>query len=221
MPAVLARCHSVCGWIAFRLGLRSRARRHFEHVLRLRGDDFSAYVHLGRIAYDAGDYAGWRREFEHARRAHPGRFARLRHPFELFEPRLAGTSFDDAGERATWQSMRPFNTGTRQRIGGPRQDSTRRDLGGRDIGRHDLADDEIGTDEPPAGIEGLEDGIGAGSLFDVARHESEAMSPLDDSADRDDCRNEDERSRLRHMGPIHRTEWMTCDFDELARRLTS
>ncbi len=115
-----ARWHSLCGWSAYRLGWMTPARRHFERVLVLRDGDFSAYVHLGRISFALGDYAGWRREFEHARRADPARFARLRHPFELFEPRLAGTDFDENGDRATWRSLRPFSTGGRA----TRSDST-------------------------------------------------------------------------------------------------
>lgn len=94
LRSAVARLAAMCGWVAFRLGLRERARRQYERVLRLKGDDFAAYIHLGRIAYDNGDYAGWRREFAHARRADPGRFARLRQPFELFEPRLAGTTHE-------------------------------------------------------------------------------------------------------------------------------
>src|SRR5262245_9776669 len=89
-----ARFHVACGWLAYRLGCRRAARNHFERVLLLRGADFHAYVNLARIAFDVGDYAGWRRELEHARRLDPDRFARLRHPLELFEPRLAGTSID-------------------------------------------------------------------------------------------------------------------------------
>ena len=90
IPAALrARLHATLGWCAYRLGLAAAARRHCEKVLLLRGADFRAYVQLGRIAFDQGDYAGWRREFEHARRLDPVRFARLSHPLELFEPRLA------------------------------------------------------------------------------------------------------------------------------------
>jgi len=109
--------HGACGWLAYRLGWAGTARRQFERVLLLRGADFRAYVHLGRIAFDHGDYAGWRREFEHARRTDPIRFARLRHPIELFEPRLAGTQFERSGaldgfqaadSRATWRALHPF-----------------------------------------------------------------------------------------------------------------
>lgn len=120
-----ASAHSALGWVAYRLGWLGPARRQYERVLLLRGADFQAYVHLGRIAFDQGDYAGWRREFEHARRTDPIRFARLRHPLELFEPRLAGTQFDPHGlvdptapddgdgfqatdARATWRSLHPF-----------------------------------------------------------------------------------------------------------------
>lgn len=111
-----ATVHAACGWLAYRLGWHGVSRRQFERVLLLRGADFRAYVHLGRIAFDHGDYAGWRREFEHARRTDPIRFARLRHPIELFEPRLAGTQFEGSTElegfeaadaRATWRALHP------------------------------------------------------------------------------------------------------------------
>lgn len=187
LPAIFARCHSALGWLSFRLGLRDRSRRHYEHVLRLRGDDFSAYVHLGRLAYDAGDYAGWRREFEHARRADPERFARLRHPFELFEPRLAGTSFDDAGERATWRSMRPFGAASPRR--GARHEA----------GVEFTTPTESGVDALPA--------FGG----DMPGHERDLQ---------DDCSSDYERERLRELGPIRRTEWKTCDLEDLAQRLT-
>lgn len=82
-----AACHKLLGRLLFRCGRLGEARRQFERVLNLRGDDFQSYVHLGRIAYKLGDYAGWRRECGHARRTAPERFARLRHPFELFEGR--------------------------------------------------------------------------------------------------------------------------------------
>src|SRR5687768_9463026 len=114
MFALLSAClrntaatwHRSCGRLWFRLNAHDRARRHFERVLQLLGDDFVAYVYLGRIAYGLGDYAGWRREFEHARRTEPERFARLKYPFELFEPRAAGALLEEASERATWRTVR-------------------------------------------------------------------------------------------------------------------
>ncbi len=72
----------------------------------LKGDDFSAYFYLSRLAYSVGDYAGWRRELEHARRTSPERFAQLKYPFELFEPLAAGSLLEEAGERATWRAIR-------------------------------------------------------------------------------------------------------------------
>lgn len=100
-----AWCHGCLGTLCFRFGALRRARRRFERVLELRGDSFRAFVHLARIAYAEGDYVGWRREMEHARRCDPERFARLNHPFELFEPQT-GNPFHEAGERATWRAMR-------------------------------------------------------------------------------------------------------------------
>ena len=98
--------HGLLGRICFRLGSTERARRHFERVLELKGDDFTAYLYLSRLAYSTGDYPGWRRELQHAHRTSPGRFAQQKFPFELFEPLAAGTILEETGERATWRAMR-------------------------------------------------------------------------------------------------------------------
>ncbi len=98
--------HALAGRVWFRIGRASRARCHFERVLALRGDDFGAYIYLGRLAYCCGDYSAWRREHEHARRTCPERFSRLRHPFELIEPRTALTLLEEPCERATWRAVR-------------------------------------------------------------------------------------------------------------------
>lgn len=105
LRTIAAACHRCAGLIYFKAGRLERARSHFERVLELRGDDFTSYVHLGRIAYSTGNYAGWRREYEHARRTSPERFARLRHRAEPSEPRAAGTFARQAGQRATWRRL--------------------------------------------------------------------------------------------------------------------
>ncbi len=97
--------HRVSGVTLFQCARYERSRRHFERILEHHGDDFGAYVHLGRIAYTMGDYSGWRRECEHAQRTSPERYARLKHPFELFAPRAAGTLHEETEQRATWQAM--------------------------------------------------------------------------------------------------------------------
>jgi tetratricopeptide (TPR) repeat protein len=103
----LAACaHRLAGRAWFRLGNFERARESFERVLELKGDDFVAYVYLGRLAYTLGDYAGWRREYEHARRTSPEQYARLQNPFDLFEPRSAGALREETGERATWRTVK-------------------------------------------------------------------------------------------------------------------
>lgn len=106
MRSLAAGFHRVIGVGWYHLGRYERARRRFQRVLELKGDDFPAYVYLGRLAYSLGDYAGWRRECEHARRTSPERFARLKHPFELHESRATGTVFEEAGERASWRVFR-------------------------------------------------------------------------------------------------------------------
>ena len=195
----------LCGTLAYRLGCRSFARRRFERVLELYGACFLAYVNLGRIAFDHGDYATWRRELEHARRLDPRRFARLRHPLELFEPRLAGTSFGRAtvdgtaydGTRATWRSLR--------HSGLPRplelQDAA-------DPGLEALlpAADALGSDTIGSDTIGSE-ATGHGDAEVVGRH--------------DDCASAEERRRFARLGPIGRTELQRCNVDELLRRLSS
>ena len=190
LQALKASLHSLCGWMLFRIGCRAAARAHYERVLQLRGDDFAAYVHLGRIAFSVGDYAGWRREFEHARRADPGRFARLRHTFELFEPRLAGTNFDDTGERAMWRSLRPFGPGA----------------GKRSTLRGESSEGAPPGGGPPADAASLDAGL------EVPPEHAELRG--------DDCSSETERERLRRLGPIGARELRACDLDELTRKLS-
>ena len=103
--------HKIVGRIWFRLGRTERSRRHFERVLLLRGDDFTAYLFLASIAYRSRDYAGWRRELAHAERTAPQRYSQLKFPFELFEPPQDDRLFEEAGERATWRSFRLSSVG--------------------------------------------------------------------------------------------------------------
>ncbi|MDO8361287.1 MAG: hypothetical protein Q7V88_00175, partial [Actinomycetota bacterium] len=195
---VKARIHSLCGWLCFRVGCRAAARGHYERVLQLRGDDFAAYVHLGRIAFSVGDYAGWRREFEHARRADPERFTRLRHTFELFEPRIAGTNFDDTGERATWRSLRPFGPGAGKRASGLRSESS-------------LDGSAAGSSSPASGPP-----ADASASLDAGLE----LPPDQPALRGDDCLSETERLRLRKLGPIAPRELKACDLDDLSRRLS-
>lgn len=195
LQLLLANAHAACGWVAARLGWRTLARRHYERVLVLRGSDFTAYVQLGRLAFAAGDYAGWRREFEHARRADPVRFARLRHPFDLFEPRLAGTEFDETGDRATWRSLLPFGTGPQRHLPAPRVDTL-----------------------PDAGLDALLPGwdVRADAATDATRPQDTGAA----AAMRDDCLTAAERQRLGALGPIRAADVRSCDLDDLLRRLS-
>ena len=204
LQRIAAAFHALAGRVTYRLGWRAHARRHFEQVLMLRGDDFGSYVHLGLIAFGAGDYAGWRREYEHARRTDPDRFARLRHPFELFEPRLAGTEFDGTRDRATWRTMRPL-------------------AGGRPRRLRLRGDDEARRPEPTGETPAMFD---PQALAD-ALHETDTRRdglPADGQRSallRDDCGSTAERQRLRALGPIRRSDLASVDLDELSRRLTS
>lgn len=198
-----ARLHGAAGWLAYRLGSRRLAARCFERVLQLRGADFSAHVHLGRIAFDTGDYARWRRELTHAQRLDADRFARLRHPLEPIEPRLAGTAFarrerldddfDDAGERATWQSLRGPGPMAQQARSEPADGGLEALLGGFD------AHAEAALDRRP---------------------DYDAPAPSDrPRRQRDDCSSDSERARFRRLGPIRAADVHGCDLDRLLRRL--
>lgn len=216
-----AAAHAATGWLAYRFGCHEFARRRFERVLLLRGADFVAYVHLGRIAFDLGDYASWRREFEHARRTDPARFARLRHPLELFEPRLAGTQidlpdgtrdFDGTGGRATWRALHPLANEKGRR--GPRPGP---DLGvGADFDTllpgGDVLDTDVRGGDPTEELRGLGGAI-------PRRADAEPRLP-DASLSHDDCASAAERRRFRDRGPIPRSEVARCDLDDLARRLS-
>lgn len=214
LRSLAAHYNSVCGWAAYRLGWTTTARRHYERVLVLRGADFAAYVHLGRISFSLGDYAGWRREFEHARRADPRRFAKLRHPFELFEPRLAGTDFDETGERATWRTLRPFGNSPMGNgptgKGGPK--------------RTGLSGDN--TSEPMATDLGLDAFLPAWETRTDAAdatprsNNGPTASKPDEQPAVDDCASIAERRRFRELGPIAASDIARCDIDDLVRRLS-
>jgi hypothetical protein len=201
LRTALALAHAAGGWIAYRLGRLHFARRRYERVLLLRGADFGAYVHLGRIAFDLGDYATWRREFAHARRADPVRFEQLDYLLEWFEPRLAGTpcdaprsgstafggaDFDGTGARATWRSLMNAAKPGEGRGG-------RRNLQDLDGATESAASGDAGAPAPNPG--------------DPARH--------------DDCLSGPERIRFRRRGPITSGEVAQCDLDDLLRRLTT
>jgi len=244
-----ASAHSALGWVAYKLGWLGPARRQYERVLLLRGADFRAYVHLGRIAFDQGDYAGWRREFEHARRTDPIRFARLRHPLELFEPRLAGTQFDPQGlvdddgyeatdARATWRALRPFGQQ-------PRDASASEGFGrGTDLplapGYDPMMPGQQLDDRDPDDLlqDDLLEGDDPGQQTPGDLHESAdpfAQQPFgkqgppmppkpptpDASLTRDDFSSPAERRRFQLRRPIDRQEIARCDVNELARRLSS
>ena len=280
----LATAHSVGGWLAYKLGWHGTARRQFERVLLLRGANFRAYVHLGRIAFDHGDYAGWRREFEHARRTDPIRFARLRHPIELFEPRLAGTQFEGSHEldsfqaadsRATWRALHPFGPApfrsgreddgraddsrmpegfgrgtdlplapgydpmsTEHMIPGQQLDDG--EPGGGDLGGGDLGDNHPSHNHPSHGEAGRGDaehhagdplagdplGQEDARLEDQHNHRgdthrSPGWSMPDAALSRDDFASPIERRRFQLRRPIDRLEIARCDFNDLARRLSS
>lgn len=104
--------HRMAGRVCFRLRRAHAARRHFEQVLAIKGDDFVAYFYLARLAYGAGDTVGYQRELAHARRTSPERMSRIRYLFDYFEPSPADDFlFEETGERATWKAFRMSSVG--------------------------------------------------------------------------------------------------------------
>lgn len=223
-----ARLHGALGWIAYKLGWADSARRRYERVLTLRGAEFGAYVQLGRIAFDQGDYAAWRRALEHAQRADPVRFARLRHPLELFEPRLAGTNLDrrtrsgvDASGRATWTptdsqgrptrdpcSTEGFGHGT-DTPSAPGYDPAGSD---QQLDDGDTLDLHSSTDAFPA--------MDSTASRDEPPQQIPYPPPPDASLTRDDFSSPGERRRFRRRRPIEPGEIARCDLAELVRRLS-
>lgn len=244
----LATAHSALGSACYRLGLNKFARQQFERVLLLRGANFRAYVILGRIAFDLGDYSSWRRELEHARRTDPIRFSRLRHAIELFEPRLAGTQLDRGHEldgyhaadsRATWRTLHPF--GRDQLKYGTDMTSQDRMPEGFDRGTdlplapgydpmtharepHDsdqddrLMNEDLLPEQTATGNHQDDDNVGQGEHGNVTDQPSGAP---DAAQSHDDFCSAVERRRFQLRRPIDRQEIVHCDFNELARRLTS
>ena len=226
IPAALrARVHATLGWCAYRLGLATAARRQCEKVLLLRGPDFRAYVQLGRIAFDQGDYAGWRREFEHARRLDPVRFARLSHPLELYEPRLAGTRLDrrvptpETAEFPAADTRAPWSAdGDAPDDESPETNATE----GLDRGLPRIPD----YDPLAADGEGYEDANGSADPFadfdEIPAPQPTDRAPAHDAAvTRDDFSSSAERRRFELRRPIDQKDIARCDLTELARRLSS
>ena len=72
------RLHLQLGRVWLLLGRTDRAKSEFQEVLQQRGDDFYAYLHLGKLALLEGDVRTAMREIGAARRMNPERFARVR-----------------------------------------------------------------------------------------------------------------------------------------------
>jgi hypothetical protein len=140
--------HRALGWCLFRLGANEAARRRYEAVLRLRGEDFTSSVRLAQIAYRLGDYAAWQRECAQARRVDPIRYAQLGHPFELYDGRG-----DDERDRR-----------------GPRPGEPTRATGGR------TAEAEVGSDTERSGH--VTRAVGLGSDDCVSDEERQRFARL-------------------------------------------
>jgi hypothetical protein len=113
--------HRMAGRVCFRLRRADAARRHFEQILLLKGDDFAAYFYLARLAFAAGDNVGYHRELAHAKRTSPERMAKIRYLFDYFEPTPAADGlFEETGERATWRAFRMSSVGGTDGVPGER-----------------------------------------------------------------------------------------------------
>lgn len=192
-----AACHAACGWLAFRCGRTARARRHFEQVLDLGGDEFTAYVQLGRIALGEGDYAGYRREMNNARSCDPQRFARMRPELAGQEPRTPGNPEQEAGERATWRSVRPGGQGFVRRAA---------------VRSAELPTDCGEASRPAEPYEPQLEPFELSASGSVAREGKELPRC-------DDFSSNSERARFRELPPIQPGEIADADVDELSRRL--
>lgn len=221
MLAVLARFarrlsaayHSACGRILWRLRAPRRARHHFERVLALGGNEFAAYVHLARIALGDGDYAGYRREMSNARGCDPERFARLRIPTAGLEPRVAGTPFEETGERATWRSVRPGNGLARRPA--VRSAELPTDLEDQRFGQSDTGFDALDGTFDSAFFGGLGDDAAREERLDEFRNSLGGFR----HQRRDDFNSSVERERFRRLPPIEQDEVRDTDVDDLIRRL--
>lgn len=110
--------HRMAGRICFLCKRSERARRHFEQVLQIKGDDFVAYFYLARLAYGANDVLGYRRELAHAERTSPKKMAKIRYLFDYFEPRPEGDSIlDDTNELSSWRARRMSSVGGNPALG--------------------------------------------------------------------------------------------------------
>lgn len=210
LKRLTAASASFGGRIAFRLGRHAAARRAFERVLRLGGDEFTAYVHLGRIALGEGDFAGYRREMSNARAIDPERFAKLRPAAEGIEARFVGSPFEETGERATWRSVRPGNHGLARRSTVrsaeiPTESPDDLHLLGP---LFELPQTDLGQQEPP-------------SHSGMLHAESDGTAHAPRRNGRDDFLSAGERDRFRGLPPLRHDDVRTADFDELARRLGS
>ena len=206
LKRLTAATASLGGRIAFRLGRHATARRAFERVLRLGGDEFTAYVHLGRIALGEGDFSGYRREMSNARAVDPERFSKLRPAAEGVEARFVGSPFEETGERATWRSVRPGNHGIARRSTVRSAEVPTENL--EDLQQFgplfELPQTELGQQEP--GV--YSDGGHTGRAADAPRRHR-----------RDDFLSINERDRFRSLPPLRQDDVRTADYEELARRL--
>lgn len=136
-----AMTHRLLGHVCLWMGQPLAAKSHFERVLALRGSDFSARMHLGRLAYLTGDYDNWRRHLTAARLADASQFAKwtkLTHPHEMAQgPQLAGTGID-AREFAPHRPPRAIKPVTEKSA---KEDRTPNDACAEAVaGMHDLLD---------------------------------------------------------------------------------
>jgi len=224
---VRARWHSALGSLSFRFGRHGAAERRFHRVLELRGADFTAYLALSRIACAQGNYRGWLRESEHARRLSPQRFDRLRHRFSLPAPHTAGALLYETEERATWRPSPP----ARPAFGG-----TGRQGQGFDSARVREAEDALAEalewfdrmDVNPDAAADSSSESAADAADNWLDRAADGVDPWEAPAGchrglrfGDDFSSDHERRRFSASDPISPDEIEANDLDDLVRRLGS
>lgn len=209
---VAALFRSILGRVQFRLGALACARRNFERVLELSGDDFCAYVHLARIDYTLGEVRNAIREFDNARRTDPERFARLTMPHELRRP--SPVPMEEFSERAVWSPAAGLQGTGIQDASTPATHAWWRGVDGPGM------DPDLDGGAEPAGAG--RDGFG----FETATAAGPTVPGLQAPGERagvrsgpGDFSSAEEAERFRGRPPIAREEIAAVDWDRLLREI--
>jgi hypothetical protein len=212
---------SVIGRLQFGLGSLASARRSFERVLELKGDDFTAYVYLARIAYRYRDVEESMREFENARRTDPERFVRLRLPLELHRADLASLG-EFPSERTCWSPV-PVSHRSRPRHETEEGDPDQDDEGDPgDLGRFSRTHGHLGSGPMDPRLRGdeEEDDEEEDLEGEHGRTSGRRRRSDQDPASMGDFVSAAEAKRFRDRSPIRREEIANLDWTRFMREVT-